>query len=215
MAVQVAVRDICIPSCVAMGTKGGVPRLDDATLAECVIGQPWKAWTLLHSMFIKVRSMGRSQRTPTREFIHCQTLAMSASTAGQSREPIGLWEDNATHWDQGVGHDGNRYWKKLQEPCLQRLLSGHLQPTDKPRQVLELACGNGLCSRWLASHGDAIGEVLTTDGSQNMVERAKSRGSFDGKISFQKLDVTNPGDFAPLIERATAGVSFDQRKPMR
>lgn len=133
---------------------------------------------------------------------------MSASAADQdSHEALAIWDANATHWDKAIGHEGNHYWKRLQRPCLGRLLARQLEPTDQPRRALELACGNGLCSRWLAGHGDAIGEVWATDGSASMVDRARAHGSSGGRIVFRKLDVTCPEDFTVLLEEADAEVS--------
>lgn len=129
------------------------------------------------------------------------------SATAQHRESMESWETNVPYWDEAIGRDGNKYWKKCQKPCLQRLLADHLQATDKPRRALELACGNGLCSRWLASHGDAIGEVWASDGSRPMLDRAGLHGSMDGKISFHRLDVTDTDAFAPLLQEAASGVS--------
>jgi 2-polyprenyl-3-methyl-5-hydroxy-6-metoxy-1,4-benzoquinol methylase len=133
---------------------------------------------------------------------------MSASAADQaSHEALGIWEANAMHWDKAVGHEGNHYWKKLQRPCLERLLARQLEPTDEPRRALELACGNGLCSRWLAGHEGAIGEVFATDGSVSMLDRAKVYGSSGGRIVFRRLDVTCLEDFTVLLQEAGTEVS--------
>jgi SAM-dependent methyltransferase len=123
----------------------------------------------------------------------------------QSREAVGLWDVNAEFWNQMVGLEGNKYWKRLQEPSLQRLLGPHLEAAATPRRALDLACGNGLCTRWLASHGQSVGEIWATDASEPMIEQAKSYGSANGRISFQKLDVTVAEDFIRLQE-TTAGV---------
>lgn len=128
-----------------------------------------------------------------------------SATADQRRQALGYWEANAAPWDTTIGPGGNNYWKRLQKPCLERLLADHFQAKDRPHRALELACGNGLCSRWLASHSDAVGEVLATDGSRAMLDRARSHGSMDGKISFRELDVTNVDDFTRLLEEG-AGV---------
>ncbi|KAL6860638.1 hypothetical protein ACO1O0_004666 [Amphichorda felina] len=128
-----------------------------------------------------------------------------SATADQRRQALGYWEANAAPWDTTIGPGGNNYWKRLQKPCLERLLADHFQAKDRPHRALELACGNGLCSRWLASHSDAVGEVLATDGSRAMLDRARSHGSMDGKISFRELDVTNVDDFTRLLEEG-AGI---------
>ena len=124
------------------------------------------------------------------------------------REALDRWEANVSVWDQGVGQDGNKYWMRLQEPCLQRLLEPNLESSGKRNRCLELACGNGLCSRWLASHGPVVQHVLATDGVQRMVEHAAQRGSCDGKITFQKADVTDQSDLDNIKSQAEAVVRW-------
>ncbi|KAH8123567.1 hypothetical protein FP744_10005897 [Trichoderma asperellum] len=123
------------------------------------------------------------------------------------QEALSLWETNAELWNSGIGEHGNKYWKRLQEPSLRRLLGPSL---SKPGcAVLELATGNGLCARWLADNGAA--SVIATDGTFNMLEQAKKYLDADrvGKISFQKLDVTDANDFVPLVEKAAEIGGFD------
>jgi 2-polyprenyl-3-methyl-5-hydroxy-6-metoxy-1,4-benzoquinol methylase len=100
-------------------------------------------------------------------------------------DPVQNWNLNADFWDQSIGGNGNQYWAKLQEPCLQRFLGEQLKRDDC--RALEFATGNGLCARWMAERG---AQVLATDGAPNMLERAKARGSAGGKIQFRKIDVT-------------------------
>ncbi|KAK3349104.1 S-adenosyl-L-methionine-dependent methyltransferase [Lasiosphaeria hispida] len=108
-------------------------------------------------------------------------------------DALSRWETCATFWDETIGRDGNKYWKVLQEPCLGRLLGGHLA---KPAAAaLELATGNGLCARWLADRGAS---VLATDGSSNMLELAKSHMSGRG-IELRRLDVTRAEEFEGLL----------------
>lgn len=116
------------------------------------------------------------------------------------QEALSLWETNAELWNSGIGEHGNKYWKRLQEPSLRRLLGPSL---SKPGcAALELATGNGLCARWLADNGAA--SVIATDGTFNMLEQAKKHVDAEraGKISFRKLDVTDANDFVPLVEKA-------------
>ncbi|KAM7197574.1 S-adenosyl-L-methionine-dependent methyltransferase [Rhypophila sp. PSN 637] len=134
-------------------------------------------------------------------------------------ESISSWETNATYWDSVMGLEGNKYWKKLQVPCLQRMLkkksSGHVFT------ALELATGNGLGARFLASHGAK--SVLATDAAEAMLDIAdgyldlpvESRGS-DARaagtaaeretkllrdiISLRRLDVTKDEEFEALLK---------------
>lgn len=116
------------------------------------------------------------------------------------QEALSLWETNAELWNSDIGEHGNKYWKRLQEPSLRRLLGPSL---GKPScAALELASGNGLCARWLADNGAA--SVIATDGTFNMLEQAKKHLDAEraGKITFRKLDVTDANDFVPLEEKA-------------
>ncbi|KAM0463068.1 hypothetical protein ACHAPV_003194 [Trichoderma viride] len=129
------------------------------------------------------------------------------STPHLRQEALSLWETNASLWNTGIGEHGNKYWKRLQEPSLRRLLGPSL---SKPGcAALELATGNGLCARWLADNGAA--SVIATDGTFNMLEEAKSHLDADraGKITFRKLDVTDANDFVPLVEKAAEIGGFD------
>lgn len=123
-------------------------------------------------------------------------MPVTFSQCGQ--EALASWEDNAAFWDEGIGEHGNKYWKILQEPCLQRMLGEALKQPNC--HALDLAAGNGLCSRWLASHDSVT--VLATDGSDNMLEQAKKYSAYADKITFSKLDVTDADNFIPFVEQA-------------
>lgn len=110
-------------------------------------------------------------------------------------DPVESWNQNAEYWDQGIGASGNKYWSKLQEPCLQKFLGEHLQRENC--QALEFATGNGLCARWMAERG---ARVLATDGAPTMLEKAKGRGSAEGRIEFQKVDVTLDEELDVLVQ---------------
>ncbi|PNP59290.1 hypothetical protein THARTR1_01036 [Trichoderma harzianum] len=124
-----------------------------------------------------------------------------------SKEALSTWEVNAEFWNSGVGEHGNKYWKRLQEPSLRRLLGPSL--SKQGCTALELATGNGLCARWLADNGAA--SIIATDGTFGMLEQANKyeNADRDGKISFSKLDVTNANDFEPLVEKAVELGGFD------
>ncbi|KAK5653837.1 hypothetical protein OQA88_7997 [Cercophora sp. LCS_1] len=113
-------------------------------------------------------------------------------------EALTAWNDLATFWDAAIGKDGNKYWRKLQEPSLTRLLGDKLaQPNCR---ALELATGNGLVARWLAARG---ANVVATDGSEAMVKVARARGDEEGiaegdqggEIRYRVLDVARGEDY--------------------
>ncbi|KAI1120844.1 S-adenosyl-L-methionine-dependent methyltransferase [Nemania abortiva] len=130
---------------------------------------------------------------------------MSVSTSTLHDEAVAAWITNAGYWDNGIGQEGNKYWKRLQQPALERMVP--FQSETKTR-VLELATGNGLVARWLADKGAS---VLATDVSTEMLEIAALREmpQHKGKISYRQLDVTDPEALDALAaENVTAG-SFD------
>ncbi|KAJ2986203.1 hypothetical protein NUW58_g5137 [Xylaria curta] len=127
---------------------------------------------------------------------------MSASQSTQHEESVTSWSKNADYWDNGIGQDGNKYWKRLQQPSLERMVP--FKP-GKETRALEIATGNGLVARWLASKGAS---VLATDVSPEMLELAARREmpEHKGKISYRQLDATSPVALSKLAaEDATVG----------
>ncbi len=122
-------------------------------------------------------------------------------------ESLETWDFIASCWDEGVGKDENKYWKRLQEPSLARLLGAHLEKGNA--KALEFAAGNGLCSRWLLSQGAA--SVLATDGSEKMLEIVRARGEGDGnrggRLETKRVDVTSKEDLEGLVEGEKGEVS--------
>ncbi len=110
---------------------------------------------------------------------------------------IASWDANASYWDTTITAHGNKYWRRLQEPSLTRLLTAALaQPGCR---ALDLATGNGLCARWMARQGAQ--DVLATDASGEMLALARGHGEgSDAGIRFRQVDVTNREDLRKLRE---------------
>ncbi|KAK7921265.1 hypothetical protein PG985_009287 [Apiospora marii] len=109
------------------------------------------------------------------------------------------WDANAAHWDEAIGQEGNKYWKVLQLPALERLI-----PRGRPdKKALELATGNGLGARWLASaEGGGFASVLATDGSAEMLKHAERRqddATAAAKTAYRQVDVTDGAAFEQLL----------------
>ncbi|KAI0466301.1 S-adenosyl-L-methionine-dependent methyltransferase [Xylaria cf. heliscus] len=130
---------------------------------------------------------------------------MSVPKSNLHEEAVASWRTNAAYWDNGVGQDGNKYWKRLQKPALERMIPF---PSEKETRVLELATGNGLVARWLASRGAS---VLATDVSPEMLELAARREmpEHKGKISYSLLDATNSEALGTLAEENVMSGGFD------
>ncbi|KAK4120101.1 S-adenosyl-L-methionine-dependent methyltransferase [Parathielavia appendiculata] len=124
-----------------------------------------------------------------------------------STRAVSSWEANASYWDATITREGNKYWRRLQEPCLGRLLGSTLENgLHGGCKALDLATGNGLCARWLARHGAR--SVLATDASENMLALAKGHcevGTPDERIRFGRVDVTSGGDMRRLVEEEEGG----------
>ncbi|KAL2131418.1 hypothetical protein VTI74DRAFT_5129 [Chaetomium olivicolor] len=115
---------------------------------------------------------------------------------------LAAWETNADYWDASITKHGNKYWRRLQEPSLARLLGPSLSKPGGCKKALDLATGNGLCARWLRSKGAE--EVVATDGCAAMLDIAKEHtvGDGEGGIRFRTVDVTSEGDLARLEEES-------------
>ncbi|KAK3291542.1 S-adenosyl-L-methionine-dependent methyltransferase [Chaetomium fimeti] len=124
-------------------------------------------------------------------------------TSSLSARAVASWEDNAAYWDSSITKHGNKYWKRLQEPSLARLIGPSSSPNQKPDpnreyRALELATGNGLCARWLAHRGAS---VLATDACENMLALAKGHcepGTVEESIRFRRVDVTSEEELGAL-----------------
>jgi 2-polyprenyl-3-methyl-5-hydroxy-6-metoxy-1,4-benzoquinol methylase len=104
------------------------------------------------------------------------------------------WDTNAPFWDQRMG-EGNEFFSVLVWPAVEQLL----QPR-KNDVLLDVACGNGLTSRRLASAGAS---VVAFDFSEEMIRQAKER-SRGQAIDYRVLDATDPSGLLGL-----GGVRFD------
>lgn len=84
--------------------------------------------------------------------------------AGEAQQ---RWNQNAAFWDDYMGDQSNTFHNLLVRPAIERLLA--VQPGDK---VLDIGCGNGNFSRFLAGLG---ARATAIDGSEVMIERARTR----------------------------------------
>lgn len=100
-----------------------------------------------------------------------------------NREVQATWDRKAAFWDEQVG-DGNLFQRVLTGPAVERLLGvrpGHV--------ILDIACGNGVVSRRLASLG---ARVVATDFSAAFLERARAYTTdHPERIAYALVDATD------------------------
>ena len=107
-----------------------------------------------------------------------------ASINSLNEQTRAAWNANSQVWDERMGDEGNDFHQTLIRPSTQRLLN--LQPGQK---ILDVGCGNGLTSRWLASLG---AQVLGIDFAEEMIINARKRTKPDEtSVKFQVLDATD------------------------
>lgn len=99
-------------------------------------------------------------------------------------ESLCAWEANAAFWDSYMGDCSNDFHRKTVRPKVNELLA--IRPDD---YVLDVACGNGNYSAYLAEQGI---DVLAFDYSPKMIELARKRQSrYGDKIEFCVADATD------------------------
>src|SRR5512142_455551 len=103
------------------------------------------------------------------------------------------WEANAETWDARMGDEGNDFFNVLCWPSLVSLLD-----VKAGQHILDIACGNGLTSRRLATLG---AKVTAFDFSANLIEKSKARSNnFQSPITYHVIDATNEQQLLSLGE---------------
>jgi ubiquinone/menaquinone biosynthesis C-methylase UbiE len=89
------------------------------------------------------------------------------------------WDANAAFWDEKMG-EGNDFVNLLEWPAMLRLLE-----PQKGQSILDIATGNGLTARRLASMGV---QVTAFDFSAELIKLARTRGTSFPPIHYMVLD---------------------------
>lgn len=98
------------------------------------------------------------------------------------------WDALAGFWDERI-EAGKTWQRTLIQPPVERLLE-----LRSGERVLEIACGNGEFSRRIAELG---ADVLATDFSEAMLERARTHG---GDVEYGLADATDEAALLALGE---------------
>lgn len=115
-----------------------------------------------------------------------------------------IWEENAQFWDNAMGDESNEFHREVVRPKVTELLSPN--PAD---YILDIACGNGNYSSYLAQRGAS---VVAFDYSKKMIELAKRRQSqYAKQIEFCVADATvNAEKFMGIVRKHLA---FEELTP--
>ena len=106
------------------------------------------------------------------------------------------WEKNASFWDDYMGDESNYFHRDLVRPYTENLLE--IKEGD---HVLDIACGNGNFSAYLAEKGV---QVTAFDYSEKMIELAiKRRQDVLDRVRFLVCDATSEEQLATLGESET------------
>lgn len=106
-------------------------------------------------------------------------------------DSLRAWEGNAEFWDETMGDASNDFHRQVVRPGVNQLLAPG--PEDF---VLDIACGNGNYSAYLAQQG---ARVVAFDYSPKMVALArKRRAQYRDRVEFLVADATNPEQLLTL-----------------
>ena len=109
----------------------------------------------------------------------------------ETEESKKIWEQNAKFWDNAMGDESNEFHREVVRPKVTELLSPN--PKD---YILDVACGNGNYSAYLAKKGVS---VVAFDYSKKMIELAKKRQlQYANQIEFCVADATNKENILAL-----------------
>ena len=103
-----------------------------------------------------------------------------------NKKAITLWDQASRWYDTLVGSQGTNFQKDIIMPGVFKMLS-----PKKGDRILDLACGQGVFSRFLSQKGM---HVEGLDSSAELINHAKSRSN--SKIRFRVGDVADSKNFA-------------------
>src|SRR5215216_6571727 len=104
------------------------------------------------------------------------------------------WDANAEVWDARMGDESNDFFNVLCWPAMASFLEA-----ETGQRILDIACGNGLTSRRLASLG---AKVTAFDFSAELIKLANSRPNPDSQITYHVIDATDESALLALGEHS-------------
>jgi ubiquinone/menaquinone biosynthesis C-methylase UbiE len=105
------------------------------------------------------------------------------------RKTANAWEEVARDFAKMVEIDAHR--KFILMPAFETMLKHSFQNLEgiAGKLVFDAGCGDGGIARYISEHG---GQVLACDFSENMIDEAKRKTTAQGKIKYEKIDLTKP-----------------------
>ena len=126
--------------------------------------------------------MSRSVKTKPTRRPGASKQKMFSARRPVSKKPAAVWDQAAQWYDALVGLKGSEYQKSVIFPGAFAML-----PLKKGDAVLDLACGQGVFSRYLSHEGM---KVTGLDTSEEMIRFARSRP--DKSIRYEQGDAQDP-----------------------
>jgi demethylmenaquinone methyltransferase/2-methoxy-6-polyprenyl-1,4-benzoquinol methylase len=111
-----------------------------------------------------------------------------------SEDPVLYYSHRAPEYDEIYDRPERQDDLAVLKTKIPELLAG--------RRVLELACGTGWWTQWIAP---AAASVLATDASPAMLAEAQAKPLPPGRVTFGTLDAYNPGPVDPALDALFAG----------
>lgn len=112
-----------------------------------------------------------------------------------------IWDQNAEFWDYTMGDESNDFHRNVVRPKVTELLN-----PNSSDYILDIACGNGNYSAYLAEKGIS---VVGFDYGEKMIELAKKRRKHNtDRIEFYVADATNEISMKTLKETGCSQKRF-------
>ena len=113
-----------------------------------------------------------------------------------------IWEENAQFWDNAMGDESNEFHREVVRPKVTELLSPN--PAD---YILDIACGNGNYSSYLAQRGASVVAFdYTAQLEDTLAAIHNSKLILAHQLFPQFLIVERVGSFPPTALSGVVGV---------
>jgi SAM-dependent methyltransferase len=107
-------------------------------------------------------------------------------------QALAAWDSLAHWWGEAMG-EGDSFHRNLVFPALKAMVAAN----GTPSRVLDLACGTGQSTRFLAK---LVSEVIAVDFSKKMLEEARRLSPGIGNIRYRQADLTEHREWMDIAK---------------